>query len=136
MIENTVNLRGGRPKRTTEDATSLLNERKRKALNDVKLKYNELKQRAQGKGIVVKRGIASQLGLDSNVRNLQERKEILVFDKRGLSRLKAIEEYTMRKAAYLGILALNKSITALSVKELKALVHYNKRKDDGAIPSK
>ena len=41
----------------------------------------------------------------------------------------------MRKAAALKILALDKSITALSVKELKALVHYKKRKDDGAVPS-
>ena len=41
----------------------------------------------------------------------------------------------MRKAADLGILALNNPITVLSVKELKALVLYNKRKDDGAVPS-
>ena len=58
----------------------------------------------------------SQLGLDSNVLNLQERKERIVFDTRELARLKALEEYTMRKAAALKILALNKPITALSVK--------------------
>ena len=56
MIENTVDLRGGRPKGTTADATRLLNERKRKAPNDVTLQYNELRQSAYGKGIVVKRG--------------------------------------------------------------------------------
>ena len=78
---------------------------------------------------------ASQLGLYSNVLNLQERKERIVFDTRELARLKALEEYTMRKSAALEILALNKPITALRVKELKAPVHYKKRKDDGAVPS-
>ena len=78
---------------------------------------------------------ASQLGLVSNMLNLQERKEIIVFDTRELMRLKSLKEYTMRKAADLKILALNKPITALSVKELKALVHYNKIKYDGAVPS-
>ena len=43
MIENTVYLRGGRPKGTTSAATRLLNERKRKVLNDVTLQYNELR---------------------------------------------------------------------------------------------
>ena len=33
--DNTVDLRGGRPKGTTAAATRLLNKRKRKALNDV-----------------------------------------------------------------------------------------------------
>ena len=37
VIENTVDLRGGRPKVTTAADTRLLNERKRKALNDVTL---------------------------------------------------------------------------------------------------
>ena len=41
----------------------------------------------------------------------------------------------MRKAADFEIIALNKPITALRVKELKALVHYKKRKYDGAVPS-
>ena len=41
----------------------------------------------------------------------------------------------MRKATALEILALNKPITALSVKELKALVHYKKIKNDGTVPS-
>ena len=59
---------------------------------------------------------ASQLGLDSNVLNLQEQKERIVFDVRELVQLKALKEYTMRKAADLKILALNKPITALSVK--------------------
>ena len=40
MIENTVDLRGGCPKGTTSAATRLLNEKKRKALNDVTLQYN------------------------------------------------------------------------------------------------
>ena len=52
-----------------------------------------------------------------------------------LARLKALEEYTMRKAAALKILALKKPIAALGVKELKALVHYKKRKCDGAVPT-
>ena len=56
MIENTVYLRGGSSKGTTAAATRLLNERKRKALNDVTLQYNELRKSAHGKGIVVKRG--------------------------------------------------------------------------------
>ena len=56
MIENTVDLRGGCPKGTTAAATRLLNERKRKELNDVTLQYNELRKSAHGKGIVVKRG--------------------------------------------------------------------------------
>ena len=51
MIENTVDLRGCRPKGTTSAATRLLNERKRKALNGVTLQYNELRQSAHGKGI-------------------------------------------------------------------------------------
>ena len=78
---------------------------------------------------------AFQLGLDSNVLNLQEWKEIIVFDTRELAWLKAVDEYTMRKAAALKIIALNKPIAALGVKELKSLVHYKKRKDDGAVPS-
>ena len=56
MIENTVDLRGGHPKGTTSAATRLLNERKRKAVNDVTLQYNELRNSAHGKGTVVKRG--------------------------------------------------------------------------------
>ena len=78
---------------------------------------------------------ASQLGLDSNVLNPQDRKKRIVFDTRELARLKALEEYTMWKATALKNLALNKPITALSMKELKALVHYKKRKDEGAVPS-
>ena len=78
---------------------------------------------------------ASQLGLDSNVINLKERKERIVFDTRELARLKALEEYTMRKAAALKSLALKKPIAALGVKELKALVHHKKRKCDGAVPT-
>ena len=56
MIENTFYLRGGRPKGTTASATILLNERNRKALNDVTLQYNELRNSAHEKGIVVKIG--------------------------------------------------------------------------------
>ena len=41
----------------------------------------------------------------------------------------------MWKAAALEILALNKPITDLSVKEFKALVHYKKIKYGGAVPS-
>ena len=41
----------------------------------------------------------------------------------------------MRKTAALDFFAPNKPITDLSVKELKALVHYKKIKDDGAAPS-
>ena len=41
----------------------------------------------------------------------------------------------MRKAAALKILALKKAIAALDVKELKALLHYKKRKCDGAVPT-
>ena len=51
-----------------------------------------------------------------------------MFDTRELALLKSLEEYTMRKAAALEILTTNKPITALSVKELKALVHYKKNK--------
>ena len=65
----------------------------------------------------------SQLSLGSNVLNSQERKKRIVFDTRELARLKAIEEYTMQKAAAPEILALNKTINALSVKELKAPMH-------------
>ena len=54
--ENTVDLRGGRPKGTTAAATRSLKKRKRKALNDVTLQFNELRQSAHGKGIMVKRG--------------------------------------------------------------------------------
>ena len=78
---------------------------------------------------------ASHLGLDSNVLNSHERKERIVLDTRELARLKALEEYTMQKAVALKILALNKPITYLSVKELKALVHYKKIKYNGAVPS-
>ena len=56
MIENRVDLRSGRPKGTTSAATRLLNERNSKALNDVTLQYNELRQSLHGKAIVVKRG--------------------------------------------------------------------------------
>ena len=59
---------------------------------------------------------ASQLGLASNVLNSQERKERIVYDTRELARLKAVEEYTMRKATALKILALKKTISALDVK--------------------
>ena len=41
----------------------------------------------------------------------------------------------MRKASALKILALKKPIAALGVKELKALVHYKKRKCDGSVPT-
>ena len=58
-----------------------------------------------------------------------------MFDTRELARLKALEEYTMRKAAALKILALNKPITDISMEAFKALVHYKKRKYDGAVPS-
>ena len=58
-----------------------------------------------------------------------------MFDTRELARLKALEEYTIRKAAALDFFSLDKPITDISVKELKALVHYKKRKDDGAVPS-
>ena len=54
--ENTVDLRGGRSKGTTAAATRLLNKIKRKALNDFTLQFNELRQSAHGKGIVVNRG--------------------------------------------------------------------------------
>ena len=56
MTEKTVDMRGGRPKGTTSAATILSNERKRKALNDVTLQYNELRKSAHMKGIVVNRG--------------------------------------------------------------------------------
>ena len=59
---------------------------------------------------------ASQLGIGSNVLNLQERKEIIVFDTRELARLKSFELYTMQKASFLEILILNKPIPALGVK--------------------
>ena len=78
---------------------------------------------------------SSQLGLDSNVLNSQERKERIVYDTRELARLKASEEYTMQKATALKILALKKRIAAIGVKELKALVHYKKIKCDGAVPT-
>ena len=58
-----------------------------------------------------------------------------MFGTRELARLKSVEEHTMCKTAALEILALNKPIAALGVKELKALVHYKKRKYDGAVPS-
>ena len=58
MIENTVHLRGGRPKGTTAATTRSLNERKKKALNDVTLQFNELRQSDHGKGILVKRLVA------------------------------------------------------------------------------
>ena len=77
----------------------------------------------------------SQLGLNSNVLNSQERKERIVYDTRELARLKSVEEYTMRKDTALKILALKKTIAALGVKELKALVHYKKIKCDGAVPT-
>ena len=54
--DNTVDLRGGRPKGTTAAATGLLNKIKSKALNDVTLQFNELRQSAPGKGIMMKRG--------------------------------------------------------------------------------
>ena len=58
-----------------------------------------------------------------------------MYDTRELALLKAIKEYTMRKAAALKIIALKRLIAALGVKELKALVHYKKRKFDGAVPT-
>ena len=78
---------------------------------------------------------ASQLGLDTDVLNSQERKERIGHDTRELARLKAVKEYTMRKDTALKILALKKPIAALGVKELKALVQYKKRKCDGAVPT-
>ena len=61
-------------------------------------------------GIIFK---ASQLGLDSNVLNSQERKERIVFDTRELAQLKAVEEYTICKAAALKIIALNSRLLIL-----------------------
>ena len=49
--------------------------------------------------------------------------------------MKAVEEFTMRKAAALKIIALKNPIAALGMKELKALVHYKKRKCDGVVPT-
>ena len=49
-------MRGGCSKGTTAAATRLLNKRNRKALNDVTLQFNELRQSAHGKVIVVNRG--------------------------------------------------------------------------------
>ena len=43
IIDNTVDLRGGRPKGSTAAATRLLNGRKKKALNDVTLHFNEFR---------------------------------------------------------------------------------------------
>ena len=40
QLENTVDMRGGRPKVTTAAATILLNKRKRKAPNDATLQFN------------------------------------------------------------------------------------------------
>ena len=59
---------------------------------------------------------AYQIGLDSDLLNLQEQKERIVFDTRELSRFKAVLEYTMRKAAALEIISMNKPITSLGVK--------------------
>ena len=78
---------------------------------------------------------ASQLGLDIDVLNSQERKERIVHDTRELLRLKAVKEYTMRKDTSLKILALKNLIDALGTKELKALVQYKKRKCYGAVPT-
>ena len=78
---------------------------------------------------------ASQLGLESNMLNLQERKEKTVLDTRELAWLKELKEYNMRKAAALKIISLNKPITALSVKQLRALVQCKKRKYGRAVPS-
>ena len=78
---------------------------------------------------------ASQLGLDSDMLNSQERKERIVHDTRELLRLKAVKEYTMRKDTAFNFFALKKPIAALGVKELKALVQYKKRKCDGAVPT-
>ena len=41
----------------------------------------------------------------------------------------------MWKATALKILAMKKPIAALGVKELKAIVHYKKRKCDGSVPT-
>ena len=78
---------------------------------------------------------ASQLGLDSDVLNSQERKKRIVHGTWELVQLKAVKEYTMRKATALKNFALRKPIAAIGVKELKALVHYKKRKCDGAVPT-
>ena len=57
-----------------------------------------------------------------------------MFDTRELSRLKEVEDYTMRKAAAFEIIALNKPIADLDVNKLKAIVNYNKRENYGAVP--
>ena len=57
---------------------------------------------------------SSQLGLDSNVLNSQEGKEIIVYDTRKLTRLKAVEEYPMRKSAALKIIALKNRLLLLA----------------------
>ena len=57
---------------------------------------------------------ACQLGLDSNVLNSQERKEIIVYDTRELAWLKSVEEYTMQKATALKIISLKKPIADLA----------------------
>ena len=64
---------------------------------------------------------ASQIGLDSDVLNLQEFKEIIVHDTRELARLKAVKEYTMRKATALKIIALKKPITCEGIEGSREL---------------
>ena len=112
----------------------VVNDNLKKGYAEVKILRGEIcegKKRVTA-GLLFK---SSQLGLDSNVLNLQEHKERIVYDTRDLARLKAVEKYTMRKATALKILAMKKPIAALGVKELKAFVNYKKRKCDGAEPT-
>ena len=52
-----------------------------------------------------------------------------------MSKNKAIIEYNRRKEEAIAVLTLNKQCEALTVSELKAIVHWEKRKADKAVPS-
>ena len=51
------------------------------------------------------------------------------------SKKKAMIEYNLRKEEAMAIITLNKQCKSLTVSELKAIIHWEKRKADKSVPS-
>ena len=83
-------------------------------------------------GIIFKCG---QVVLDEKVLELVEKKRKKVVSERDASKKKAIIEYNQRKEESMDVLTLNRQCEALTVSELKAIVHWKKCKADKAVPS-
>ena len=78
---------------------------------------------------------SGKTGLDKEVLVLQEEKEEALIRNRNSAIDKATAEFAKRMAAATAVIVLNKPVKTLKILELKAVVHFKKRKGDKAIPS-